>query len=327
MANRPIGRVERLRKIENLLFQHPQGLRVVEIAHACGVDRRTVYRDLDALEGSGVPIVQKAGRYGLVRDQFQAKLQFSYNEAIILFLATRLLSACIAVYNPHLLTVLTKLGKVMAEPISSHLALVAQSHSEAPANARLATVLEVVASAWLHRRKVRLWVENPLQGGVTLRVFSPYMLEPTVQGNLYVVGQDETAGQIRSLNLQTVQRAQVLDLLCDADARFSPTAYLAPAWGMTNGDSPQPVVLHFAPEVANHARSRRWHASQRVDDLADGGCRLMVTISDWQAMIPWIWSWGAGVEVVSPPSLREAVAEQAARLAALYYETIEKTPA
>ncbi len=327
MPNRPLGRVERLRKIENLLFQHPQGMRVVEIARACGVDRRTVYRDLDALEGSGVPIVQKSGRYGLVRDQFQATLQFSYNEAVIMFLATRLLAACIAVYNPHLLTVLAKLGKVMAEPVSSHLALVASEHSAAPANARLAHVLEVVASAWLHRRKVRLWVENALQGGVTLRVLSPYLLEPTVQGELYVVGQDETSGKIRSLSLRTVQRAQVLDLASEADARFSPGAYLAPVWSMPGSDNVQTVVLHFDPEAALQVRSRRWHASQRIEDLANGGCRLTVAVDDWRTMCPWIRSWGAQVEVVSPRALREAMADEAVRLATIYHESVEKTPA
>jgi predicted DNA-binding transcriptional regulator YafY len=35
-------------------------------------------------------------------------------------------------------------------------------------------------------------------------------------------------------------------------------------------------------------------------------------------MEPWIRSWGAEVEVLSPPSLRQAIAEEATRMAARY---------
>ena len=63
MSTQLINRTERLATIEKMLFRAPSGMRVVDIAAACGVDRRTVYRDLNLLNEIGLPIYQKDGRY------------------------------------------------------------------------------------------------------------------------------------------------------------------------------------------------------------------------------------------------------------------------
>src|SRR5215471_5518533 len=72
MNNRLTSRTERLAEIERMLFRSAHGMRVMEIAEACGVDRRTVYRDMDTLSAIGVPIWQDDGRFGIDRDQYLA---------------------------------------------------------------------------------------------------------------------------------------------------------------------------------------------------------------------------------------------------------------
>ena len=50
VVDRIQSKAARLRRIEHRLYNTPQGLRAVELAEYCGVDRRTVYRDLASLE-------------------------------------------------------------------------------------------------------------------------------------------------------------------------------------------------------------------------------------------------------------------------------------
>ncbi|HYF61645.1 MAG TPA: HTH domain-containing protein, partial [Herpetosiphonaceae bacterium] len=52
------SKAARLRWIERKLYNNPQGLRVVDIAAATGMDRRTIYRDIESLDDMGVPIWQ-----------------------------------------------------------------------------------------------------------------------------------------------------------------------------------------------------------------------------------------------------------------------------
>jgi predicted DNA-binding transcriptional regulator YafY len=61
-----------------------------------------------------------------------------------------------------------------------------------------------------------------------------------------------------------------------------------------------------------------WHRSQRLTELPDGGLELTVTVAGIVEIRPWILSWGDGVEVLEPESLRVSVAE-AVRAAAAQY--------
>lgn len=60
-VNRMHSRAERLRAIEQMLYRSPNSLRAMEIAERCGVNCRPVYRDIDLLSSSGVPIWQDGG--------------------------------------------------------------------------------------------------------------------------------------------------------------------------------------------------------------------------------------------------------------------------
>lgn len=60
--------VARLREIEQLLRQYPEGLRQSEIASRLGLHRSTVMRDMPALEEMGVLLMEDdRGRIGLFR--------------------------------------------------------------------------------------------------------------------------------------------------------------------------------------------------------------------------------------------------------------------
>src|SRR5258708_17628729 len=109
MNNRLTSRTERLAEIERMLFRSAHGMRAMEIAEACGVDRRTIYRDLDMLGAIGVPIWQDHGRYGIVREQYLATVRLHFNDATALYIATRLLSRHADQHNPHVVSALTKL--------------------------------------------------------------------------------------------------------------------------------------------------------------------------------------------------------------------------
>src|SRR5262249_8448471 len=50
------SKAARLRRIEHRLYNAPRGMRATELAEYCGVDRRTIYRDLTSLDEMGVPV-------------------------------------------------------------------------------------------------------------------------------------------------------------------------------------------------------------------------------------------------------------------------------
>nr|MCU0493663.1 HTH domain-containing protein [Chloroflexaceae bacterium] len=90
--DRIISKAARLRRIEHRLYNTPQGLRVVDLADYCGVDRRTIYRDLESLHDMGVPVWEDRGRYGIDRTNYLSTVRLNLNEAVAIFFAARLLA-------------------------------------------------------------------------------------------------------------------------------------------------------------------------------------------------------------------------------------------
>ena len=90
-------RLARLLAVVNILYTRgsgDQGVPVTEIARLTNMNVRTVYRDLRALEDElAVPIFQAGrGRYGIERKFLLPPLHLTVPEAIVLFLAARLIA-------------------------------------------------------------------------------------------------------------------------------------------------------------------------------------------------------------------------------------------
>jgi predicted DNA-binding transcriptional regulator YafY len=316
MSNRLTSRTERLAEIERMLFRSANGMRVMEIADACGVDRRTIYRDLDLLSTIGVPIWQDAGRFGINRDQYLATVRLNFNEAVALFIAARLLSRHADQQNPHIISALTKLGMAFPEPLASHVAFTAEAVRHHPIKPDFVQVLESVTQAWADRRKVKVWYSAHSSGETKAREFAPYFVEPTPQGGLYAIGHDGLSNEIRTLKLQRIQKVQVLDDRFVIPPEFDANEYFSTAWGIMGGRGEVQVSLCFGPDAVPLIKERHWHVSQHVEDLPGGGCRLILWVKDWREMRPWIRSWGSQVEVEEPVALREEIALDARKVAA-----------
>ena len=70
--------------------------------------------------------------------------------------------------------------------------------------------------------------------------------------------------------------------------------------------------------MAKRAAETLWHPSQELEEQADGSLIWRATVSGMREIRIWIMGWGADAEVLEPDSLREDVASELTRSAALY---------
>lgn len=324
MGTRLVNRGERLTAIERMLFRNDQGMRAVEIAKACGVDRRTIYRDLAMLEKLGVPFSQRDGRFFLNRDYYLASVRMNFNEAVALFLAARVYTRSAEQQNPYIISALNKLCSALPETVSNHVDLIADWMRGNPIDRNYVQIMETIIRAWVERRSVKLWAGTSRSGDVQTYEFSPYFIEPTTTGGLYVVGMDRAEEAIRALRIEWIKRAKLLEDTYDIPASFDRRPYLESVWGMMASEAQDrvKVVLAFAPDVTPLIRERLWHTSQQIETLVDKRCTLTIHVHDWHEMLPWLRSWGSQVEVLEPTKLRHELAAEAVRVAQVYQQVV-----
>lgn len=324
--NRAEEKAQRLLQIEKLLWAHPEGLTRAEIARRVGVNRSTItkYLDSDQLPPGIYETEDGTQRLMMDKDADLTRASFSLHEVMAIHLATRLLATRMDKQNPHAASALRKLGVALQrldQNVSAHLLRSADVMDEASGfrDPVYLKVLEIMTEAWSAGRKVKL-SHQMKDGRIFDYTFSPYFIEPYAVGQTaHVIGWREPPGARRTLKIERIRSAEILSERYEVPADFDAGALLREAWGIWYTDTPPvEVVLRFHPRVALRVKESRWHASQRIEEQADGYLLWRGRVAEPQEMLPWIRGWGADCEVVEPVTLRQEMAGEARALAERY---------
>jgi proteasome accessory factor B len=316
-------RLARFYRVLRYLAAHKEGATVDAVAAFVGMSRRTVYRDLQALEGEiGIPLWSEGGRWGIVEGAFLPPLRLTLDEAVAFFLAARLMAQFADRHEPDIGAAFQKLAEILPPVVARHLERTIDVMASRPPDARLTRHLRVLARAWAEQRVVELTYDaatySPGRPPRRSRVH-PYLLEASATTRaLYLIGFDESRDAVRTFKLQRILEVSVTpDGFDPPDPRLVQES-LGRAWGVITDQDEVEVVLRFDAAIAPLVTETTWHPTEQVSREPDG------TIV-WRARVPgtieirrWILSWGSQVEVVAPPELRDEVASTFRAAAARY---------
>ncbi len=292
-----------------------------EVARRLGVNRSTAHRLLEQLPEMGIPIEwDEQRRVRLDRSRYEFDLRLNLDEALAVFIACRLLARHSDRPNPHVIDALTKLGGALkghARVIADHvLATSEQVRRKSNQAAReYVRALQVLTRAWADRVSTYLYHrKEPHQA----RKFDPYFIEPSMF-TTYVIGFDHLRQDIRTFKVQWLKSVSLTSEFFSVPEDFDPYQYLGDAWGINWGKGELTQVrLRFTGNAAERVADNVWHESQRLETCPDGSRVLTVRVGSTLEMIPWIRQWGSECEVLEPAELRDQIAEEARRMAAVY---------
>ncbi len=326
-AARKRDRLARLLSVASILYSRgsdEQGVPVAEIARLTGTTTRTVYRDINALdEELGVPIFSAGrGRFGIEKRYFLPPLRLSVPEAIVLFLAARLIARWSDEYDQAVVSAFTKLADLLPQPIARHVTAAMLSVGEQSANEPFTRNFANVALGWAEGRVVEIEYEASDGERKRTRV-EPYFLEPDAAGrSVYLIGRDQAAGAMRTYKVERIRSSILTTDRYEIPDSFDPDRWLEHSWGIWSSDSTptETIRLRFDRAVAHRVRESVWHRSQRLVELPGGGVELTVQVAGIIEIRPWILSWGDAVEVLAPEALRDSVRQALSGALARYHQ-------
>jgi predicted DNA-binding transcriptional regulator YafY len=318
--SRTQSKASRLRRIEHKLYNTPNGLGAVELAAYCGVDRRTIYRDIEALESMGVPVWQFDGRFGIDRDGYQSTVRLNLNETVALYFAARLLAHHSDENNPHVVGALDKIAASLPDAtLSEHMSRAAEVIRAKPMRSNYVQTLEILTRAWADRQAVAIHYWAVERKHPEERVIEPYFLEVSrFEPASYVLAHDRLRNALRTFKVERIQRAELLGEQYVIPPDFDPYAWLQSSWGIMAEEEVE-VRLRFSPQASRRVQESVWHHSQRLDAQPDGSCVLTMCVGGIREIRSWVLSWGGEVEVLAPEELRIQIAAEGERMAALYH--------
>ena len=316
-------RAARYLKIAMILKDYPDGISAQALADRIGVSKRTVYRDVLAMdEQAGLPIWNDEGKFGLDKGAFLQPLALTLHEATTLFLAARMLAKASDEHDTELIGAFVKLASILPPVLAEHIQATVDAFSTTPANDRFTRVFRVLAEAWAKQRVVQIeydaGVYDPKKGPRKTRV-RPLAIEPSALTHaLYLIGYDESRKARRTYKVERILSASLTPETFTPPETESPARELLKAWDVIADEDPVKVVIRFSPAVAKRAAETRWHPSQVLEPQADGSLLWRGQIAGMREIRIWILGWGADAEVLEPAALRDEVAAELKKAAALY---------
>lgn len=317
-----LRRATRLIEIERRLRASPGGLTVRQLAEATGYSKRTIQRDLNALESElGVPLVEAPGRrWRLMPGSTPiGAVRFTLQEARAIFLAARLMLRHADERDSDGISALEKLADALPPALARPVLMTVQQLKQRPDNPEQSRVLRALTEAWASSQTVAIRYRSQQARAIRETELDPYLLEPSTSGAaIYVIGYSHEHKQIRTFKLDRITSVSQTGRQFEPDDVDALAAKLSRGWGVVFGDDEYEVIVEFAPEVAERIAETHWHPSQRLTQLANGGVRLELRLPSFLEFVPWVRSWGPAAKVVAPDELREEVAESLRTAAAQY---------
>ena len=137
------------------------------------------------------------------------------------------------------------------------------------------------------------------------------------RGGLYLFVRLPKHDIIRILAVDRIKGAKLLDIVFAYPQDFDAEALLACAFDLTL-DDPVTASIRFSPQDAPFVRERHWSDDQTIVTHPDGSITLTLSTSGTRDLLRWLLSFGSGAEILSPPELRDALRDEALKLASIY---------
>lgn len=315
---------QRKDRVLTLLGQYPDGLTEREIAERLNLQRRTTHNYLRELELEAR--VEKDGQHWCIwpfQPAVLRKFDLSPEEAMVLYLASRLYVKHSDQRNETAETVLLRLAHILSSDMGLEVDIVraAQELAQRPVRPGYEDVFRTMMRAYIYRCRVDM-AYLPYRGKPFTTVFAPYLLEPSAIGfSTYAIGHSSVVDDLRTYKVERIEQAALrLRDTYIIPASFPGLELLRNAWSIYYGEALLTVTLRFAPTVTKRVQETQWHPSQTLEWDEDQPGYLLTTfeVADTTDLLPWIRTWGSNCEVLAPPELRDQMTGEARKLAHLY---------
>ena len=306
-------RTARLLKLQLLLWQHPDGIRAAEIAEKCNINVRTAYRDLQALESVlDVPIWEKGSKRGIEEGYFLLPISFTLPEAMIIFLAVRLMYNHNHLYNPSIISTFMQLNTIVPPSLRKQIINTINSIEKLPRNETKINNFMKISGAWLSQHPIKIHYQELSDKEPEQIIVDPYFIESAAEGHSnYLIAYSHLNKSILTFRMDCIVGDVLVDetTTFDIPADFDANDFLSSAWGSYAYEKTVPVKLRFSPKVTRAIKETAWHPSQTIEMQSDGSMIMTLNIQNTIDFRSWIMGKGEDVEVLEPESLRKQIIE------------------
>jgi len=174
-------------------------------------------------------------------------------------------------------------------------------------------IFDALSKAAAQRTQLRLTYRKPGQRATESRVVDPYHLA-NINGEWFLFAWCHLRRDIRTFVPSRILAAEPTGQTFARPQKFSLEKRLRDSFGVQSGQGNYEVVIHFNELAADYIREKKWHESQVLRELKDGGVELRLKLSSLAEVERWVLGWAGNARAIQPPELAASVAEAARKI-------------
>ena len=166
----------------------------------------------------------------------------------------------------------------------------------------------------------RRWVQVQYGGGAADGAGTRQQLGPLGliwhNGSLYLIAWSKKRGEVRNYKVDRVLSAEAeggQSNQFEIPEGFSLQSWQSTAFGVYRGTGERmwEIRIRFRAGSARYVQESWWHATQRFEELPDGGVELHLRLNELSAVSKWILGFGSSAMVLAPVELQQLVRAEA----------------
>ncbi|HZV33243.1 MAG TPA: WYL domain-containing protein [Verrucomicrobiae bacterium] len=174
-------------------------------------------------------------------------------------------------------------------------------------------IFDALGKATANRRQLEMVYRKAGQRQSETRVIDPYHLG-NINGEWFMFGYDHLRKDIRTFVPARIQSLRETGKTFPKPQKFSLEKRLRDSFGVHSAQGEFQVVIRFNEMVADYIREKKWHDSQQLKELKDGGVELRLKLSSLNEIERWILGWGGNAVVIQPRELADMVKKSAEKI-------------
>ena len=288
--------------------------RIIEVA------AKTIHRDIEFMRDRlNLPIEfdgSRKGYYYTGEVNAFPTMQITEGELFALVVAEKALQQYRGTsFEKPLLSALRKMEESLPDTISLNLAEIEQTISFRTRAEPILDlkIFDVLARAVSGRQQLEIHYRKPGQTATEARQVDPYHLA-NINGEWFLFAFDHARKDIRTFAPGRIKSAKPTGKTFERTEKFSLEKRLRDSFGVHSGEGKYEVVLQFSARAADYVREKKWHGSQKLSELKEGGVELKLSLSSLSEIERWVLSWGGEAKVITPPELAESVRAAARKM-------------
>jgi len=312
--------------LKTLAARH-YGSTVKDLAAEMGVTEKTIRRDLQTFQSVGFPLAEDIGDFGrktwrLETGPNQAGMNFTFDEAIALFLGRRFLEPLAGTLLwDATQSAFRKIRACLSKTSLDYLAKMAGSLHLTTTGAsdytQKSAVIDQLMQGIEERKATHIAYHSQRSTEpVTYDVF-PYALAYH-RGSLYLIAHSPDHKEVRHFKVDRIHEAEVSRFPFQRPEDFDVRQHLKKSFGIFQGAADVLVKVRFLPPVTRYVLESQWHESQRLSRERDGSVVAEFRLSDTEEIKRWIMSFGQYAIALEPEQLRREMAAEFQALVAAY---------